>query len=318
MTRRVVEGPGEGYRRRARGVARSPAPIVHCGMNSILTYLVVATLLVGSPEKSAPEVSWIPERPVQGHLFRLRVRPEAGAAVRSIEGEAGGEALHFVAVDDGLFESLAPVPIDAEGVVSASVTVVAQDGTRSSATVEIGVEPGEYRHERLTVAPRLGGSLGEADAARLAQDQAKAAEVARQAHASERIWTDEMVMPREARVTSGFGNGRVFNGEVSSRHMGLDLDGDPGDVVVAPTRGVVALVDSFLLAGNIVYLNHGGGLLSGYFHLSEQLVAEGDTVQAGTPIGRVGATGRVTGPHLHWVVRIGTTSVDPRSLLTGR
>ncbi len=286
-------------------------------MNSILSFLIVGTLFMGSPEKPAPEVSWIPERPVQGHLFRIRVRPESGVVVRTIEGEAGGEALHFVAVDDGVFESLAPVPIEADGVVSASVTVVARDGSRSSTTVEIGVEPGQYRHERLTVAPRLGGPLGEADAARLARDQAKAAEVARQAHASPRIWTDSMVMPREARVTSGFGNGRVFNGEVSSRHMGLDLDGDPGDVVVAPTRGVVALVDSFLLAGNIVYLNHGGGLLSGYFHLSEQLVAEGDTVQAGTPIGRVGATGRVTGPHLHWVVRIGTTSVDPRSLLAG-
>ena len=123
------------------------------------------------------------------------------------------------------------------------------------------------------------------------------------------------MIPRDDRVTSGFGDGREFNGQISSRHMGLDLDGEPGDTVVAATRGVVALVDEFLLAGNIVYLNHGGGLLSGYFHLSEQLVAAGDTVDAGTPIGRVGATGRVTGPHLHWVVRYGRTSVDPRSLL---
>ena len=285
-------------------------------MNSILTFLIVNVLFVGSPQKVETEVSWLPERPVQGHLFRIRVRPEAGVVVRSIEGEAGGEALHFVPLEDGLFESLAPVPIDTENSLVASVVVVAGDGTRTRTAVEIEVDVGEYRHERLTVAPRLGGRLGDADAARLARDQAKAAEVARQAHASPRIWTDTLVMPRESRVTSEFGNGRVFNGEVSSRHMGLDLDGDPGDVVVAPTRGVVALVDSFLLAGNIVYLNHGGGLLSGYFHLSEQLVAEGDTVQAGTPIGRVGATGRVTGPHLHWVVRIGTTSVDPRSLLT--
>ena len=89
-------------------------------------------------------------------------------------------------------------------------------------------------------------------------------------------------------------------------------------LTVAPrfgSDGVVALVESFLLAGNVVYLNHGGGLLTAYFHLSEQLVEAGDTVTAGTPIGRVGATGRVTGPHLHWVVRYGTTSVDPRSLL---
>jgi murein DD-endopeptidase MepM/ murein hydrolase activator NlpD len=88
-----------------------------------------------------------------------------------------------------------------------------------------------------------------------------------------------------------------------------------GDTVAAAARGVVELVDEFELAGNVVYLNHGGGLVTAYFHLSEQLVAEGDTVEAGTPIGRVGATGRVTGPHLHWVVRYGRTSVDGRSLI---
>jgi len=116
-------------------------------------------------------------------------------------------------------------------------------------------------------------------------------------------------------VTSGFGDGRIFNGQVSSRHMGLDLQGFRGDTVRAAARGVVALVEPFLLAGNVVYLNHGEGLISGYFHLSRQLVSVGDTVEAGDPVGLVGATGRVTGPHLHWVVRYGTTSVDPRSLL---
>jgi murein DD-endopeptidase MepM/ murein hydrolase activator NlpD len=88
-----------------------------------------------------------------------------------------------------------------------------------------------------------------------------------------------------------------------------------GDTVVAAARGIVELVDEFELAGNVVYMNHGGGLVTAYFHMSEQLVAEGDTVEIGTPIGRVGATGRVTGPHLHWVVRYGRTSVDGRSLI---
>ncbi len=132
------------------------------------------------------------------------------------------------------------------------------------------------------------------------------------------MWTDDIVMPRDSRVTSGFGDGRQFNAQISSRHMGLDLQGSRGDTVVAATRGVVALVSDFLLAGSIVYVNHGAGLISGYFHLSEQLVDVGDTVEAGTPVGRVGATGRVTGPHLHWVVRYGRTSVDPRSLLEVR
>ncbi|MGD8320296.1 MAG: M23 family metallopeptidase, partial [Gemmatimonadota bacterium] len=151
--------------------------------------------------------------------------------------------------------------------------------------------------------------------ARLAGDQAEARAVSRAAEQTGRLWTRRAVLPRDARITGDFGDGRIFNGQVSSRHLGLDLDGEPGDTVVAAARGVVALVDRFLLAGNIVYVNHGAGLISGYFHLSKQLVEAGDTVEAGTPIGLVGATGRVTGPHLHWVVRYGTTSVDPRSLL---
>lgn len=267
------------------------------------------------PSAATPEVVWTPDRPVQGHLFRITVRPAAGEAIRSVEGEAGGEVLRFEPTPDGTLESLAPVPIDTEGSLEVSLVFIYADRRREEATHTLEVAPGDYRHERLNVAPRFGSPLNDADAARLVQDQAKANEVARQAHATPRIWTEPRVLPREDRVTSGFGHGRVFNGQVSSRHMGLDLDGDPGDVIVAPTRGVVALVDGFLLAGNIVYLNHGGGLLSGYFHLREALVAVGDTVEAGTPIGRVGATGRVTGPHLHWVVRYGTTSVDPRSFL---
>lgn len=266
-------------------------------------------------QAASAQVTWVPERPVQGHLFRIRVDPAPGDGLQGVEGRAGGEALRFEATGDGGFESLAPVPIDTEGSLVASLELVRADGRREAITREIPVAPGDYRHERLTVAPRFGSPLNEADRAQLARDQERANEVARQAHATPRLWGEPRRLPREDRVTSGFGHGRVFNDQVSSRHMGLDLAGGPGALVVAPTRGVVALVDSFLLAGNIVYLNHGGGLLSGYFHLSEQLVSVGDTVEAGTPIGRIGATGRVTGPHLHWVVRYGTTSVDPRSFL---
>jgi murein DD-endopeptidase MepM/ murein hydrolase activator NlpD len=77
----------------------------------------------------------------------------------------------------------------------------------------------------------------------------------------------------------------------------------------------VALVADFYLAGRAVYLDHGAGLVTGYFHLSQAAVAEGDTVAAGQRIGAVGRTGRVTGPHLHWIMRYGTISVDPMTLV---
>lgn len=264
----------------------------------------------------AAELSWRPERPTQGSLLVLRVTPAPGSRLASVSGQAGGEDLHFYPAGGGVLESLAPVPVDVADSMDLALTLHDTDGSARPLTARVPVAAGSYHHERLTVAPELGSPLSERNRARLAGDQAKAAEVSREAERTERLWTRRAVLPRNARVTGGFGDGRVFNGQVSSRHMGLDLDGDPGDTVVAAARGVVALVDSFLLAGNIVYVNHGAGLISGYFHLSEQLVEVGDTVQAGTPIGRVGTTGRVTGPHLHWVVRYGTTSVDPRTLAT--
>ncbi|MYC99482.1 MAG: M23 family metallopeptidase [Gammaproteobacteria bacterium] len=285
------------------------------------------------PELAPVEVSWEPALPIQGHLFLIRVTAPTVDGMVSAAGEAGGEELHFQprATDSAtpgaataggeegpantMLVSLAPVPIGVTDSIDAWVTASYADGRTQTDSLRIGIVGGEYEHERLTVAPRFGSPLGEEDQARLRSDQAKANQVAREAHATPRLWSPEVVLPRDSRVTSGFGTGRVFNGQVSSRHMGLDLAGFPGDTVRAAADGVVALVDGFLLAGNIVYLNHGAGLLTGYFHLSGQLVEAGDTVIAGTPIGLVGATGRVTGPHLHWVVRYGTTTVDPLSLL---
>jgi murein DD-endopeptidase MepM/ murein hydrolase activator NlpD len=277
--------------------------------------LPLATVAVTGAPTHAPEISWAPSTPVQGHLFLLRVHDTGGAPIAEVQGVVAGERLHFHPADDGRHETLAPVPIDHEGALDVALTVRYADGRTVELPRAVPVAPGAYRHERLTVAPRFGAPPDSADRARLARDQARARRVSEAAHDTPRLWTPEIQIPRDDRVTSGFGNGREFNGQVTSRHMGLDLDGEPGDTVYAAARGAVELVDDFLLAGNIVYLNHGAGLVTGYFHLSEQLVAEGDTVEAGTPVGRVGATGRVTGPHLHWVVRYGHTSVDPRSLL---
>ena len=121
--------------------------------------------------------------------------------------------------------------------------------------------------------------------------------------------------PRQARITSRFGTGRVFNGRLRSSHLGLDFAGHVGEPVYAANRGVVALVDSFFLAGNVVYIDHGAGVTTGYFHLSRTLVSVGDTVERGEEIGLVGATGRVTGPHLHWAARYGALVFDPAEIL---
>ncbi len=262
------------------------------------------------------DVSWKPVSPGEGQIFVVHVAEPPGREIVVVAGKALGEPLHFGRAADGTLESLAAVPLGVTETVPMSLTVVYADGGEESVESTIPVTPGVYHHTKLTVAPELGRPPSPEQQARRNREVARAMAVSDASHRTPKLWTDDIVLPKKVeRVTSGFGDGRIFNGQVSSRHDGLDLDGQVGDTVVAATRGVVALVDTFELAGNMVYINHGAGLVTAYFHLSKQLVAEGDTVEAGTPIGLVGATGRVTGPHLHWVVRYGRVSVDGRSLL---
>jgi len=269
-----------------------------------------------APAGDGAAVSWIPERPKEGELFRVRVTPAADDPVLLLVGTAGDEPLHFERNEDGSFESLAAIPLGVRSALALTLSTFYGDGREEPAVYSVAVTPGVYNHRRLTVAPELGSPPTPEQAARRAREVERAAEVSANAHRTPRLWSGEVILPKPVqRVTSGFGDGRVFNGQVSSQHTGLDLDGVTGDTVYAAARGVAELVDLFELAGNMVYINHGGGLVTAYFHLSQQLVAEGDTVEVGQPIGRVGATGRVTGPHLHWVVRYGQTSVDPRSLI---
>jgi murein DD-endopeptidase MepM/ murein hydrolase activator NlpD len=157
--------------------------------------------------------------------------------------------------------------------------------------------------------------LDSAMVARVARENARARAVGRRAHETPRLWSDGFQRPRASAMTSTFGTGRSFNGRVTSRHLGVDFRGAVGDTVRAANRGVVALVDTFLLAGTIVYLDHGAGVVTGYFHLSVPLVATGDTVARGAVIGLVGASGRVTGAHLHWTARYGALTVNPLDLV---
>ena len=225
-----------------------------------------------------------------------------------------GEPLHFRREATGEYVAIAGIPVDApESVPLVIMSTLA--GTIDTITTRLRIGRTAYKMEKLTVAPRFGQAPDSALAARIAREQALAAAVSRKSHGTPRLWEGDFQRPRTARVTSAFGDGREFNGRVQSRHMGLDLAGAVGAPVLATNKGVVALVGDFYYAGNAVYIDHGAGLVTAYFHLSAVDVAQGDTVTSGMRIGRVGATGRVTGPHLHWVARYGSVTVDPSTLL---
>jgi len=133
--------------------------------------------------------------------------------------------------------------------------------------------------------------------------------------APQRLWTARFVRPVPDEANSAFGTRSVYNGEARPPHTGADFLSPTGRPVQAPNAGRVVLADPQYFSGNTVIIDHGLGLFSILAHLSEIDVKPGDTVAAGQVVGKVGATGRVTGPHLHWGVRLNNARVDPLSLL---
>jgi murein DD-endopeptidase MepM/ murein hydrolase activator NlpD len=127
--------------------------------------------------------------------------------------------------------------------------------------------------------------------------------------------TAGFIQPLQGRISSLFGHRRFFNGQARNPHSGLDIAAPTGSEIRAPAAAEVTLVDDLYYNGKTIFLDHGQGLITMYCHLSESLVTEGERVEQGEVIGLVGATGRVTGPHLHWSVSLNGYRVDPQSMM---
>jgi murein DD-endopeptidase MepM/ murein hydrolase activator NlpD len=132
---------------------------------------------------------------------------------------------------------------------------------------------------------------------------------------SERLWNGPFVRPVAEPANSAFGTRSIFNGKPRNAHGGADFLSPAGTPVHSPNAGRVVIARSLYFSGNTIVVDHGLGLFSMFAHLSAMDVREGERVHAGEVVGKVGATGRVTGPHLHWTVRAANARVDPLSLL---
>lgn len=178
--------------------------------------------------------------------------------------------------------------------------------------VEVGA--GSFRTTELTVEQRY-VELNASDQERAARESREIAAI----YATltpERYWTGAFHVPiPDASGGRNFGHRRVFNGQPRAPHSGADLSAVTGTPILAANRGRVVLAKDLFFSGNAVFLDHGLGLYTVYLHLSEIDVEVGKMVERGGRIGRAGATGRVTGPHLHWGVRILDARVDPFTLL---
>lgn len=181
----------------------------------------------------------------------------------------------------------------------------------------LSVLPRAWQIENVNI-PRKPGGATEAFMAIRAPELARIA-AARAKASDAQGWRQRFVWPATGRISGRFGSQRVYRGEPGAYHSGLDIStGGSGAPFVAPADGVVILAADkpFTLEGNLLMLDHGMGLNSAFLHCSQILVKEGDHVRQGQVIGRIGMTGRATGPHLHWSIKWNEARLDPL-LFTG-
>jgi len=246
----------------------------------------------------------------------LRINVSSNCALESLGATLFGDSIYMTAADeDGLrWSGWSMIGLEREP-VTASIEFrgTSRDGREALATWAITVAAKEFPVENLTVLPQFVEPPPEVRE-RIARERAKLARIYRHREAYSPP-SETFVRPVPGIKTSIFGMRRLFNKQPRSPHPGLDLRAAEGTPVHASGPGHVVLAERLYYSGNIVIIDHGGGLFTLYAHLSEIEVVAGALAEIGDLIGLSGSTGRVTGPHLHWGAKIGNRPFDPEALL---
>ncbi len=284
-------------------------------LSLLICAITAATSLIGA---QTPAVTLTPAVVEAGSPELIRVTAPADAAV---EGDwLGRKILFFRGRDGQAWYALAGV--DVEGAVGPStlrlsVVLPKSTGTAGQNRIDLSqsveIHEAHYRTGTLTVAPQF-VSPGPEELKRIYAEIALKKQVFASS-AAEPLWSGNFRAPVDAPPTDSFGTRRTFNGQLASVHKGMDFRAPVGTVVRASNSGVVVLAQPLYYEGNCVVIDHGLGLYTVSMHLSRIDVREGQHVSTGEPLGLSGATGRVTGPHLHWAVRWQGAYLDPAKLL---
>jgi murein DD-endopeptidase MepM/ murein hydrolase activator NlpD len=225
-----------------------------------------------------------------------------------------GRSVPLYVITETRWEGLVPIDLaNPPGPYTLEVRATTSAGRDLQQRYDLVVEAKRFEVRQLKVAPRFVEPPAEA-LSRIARERDQVERVL--AHVTEeRLWTGAFVLPVLGPATSSFGRLSVLNGKRRSQHAGTDFRAGTGTPVRAPAGGRVALVGDHYFSGGTLVLDHGLGVYSYFAHLSDVLVAAGDVVDRSQIVARSGATGRVTGPHLHWSMRVAGARVDPLSLV---
>ncbi len=257
---------------------------------------------------SAPEAS-------QGSLLLIQL--QSARPIGEVQGDWGGRSVPFwrEGADEAQRSGLLGVDLEkAPGEYELKVTGQTANGERISCSVMLAVKRGLFATENLHVEKQFVEPSPE-QIKRADEERQKLRDIFDRA-TPERLWKGNFRIPLDG-VTTGtnFGKRRILNGNPGSPHSGMDLPGTTGTLVHAAQRGRVVLAEELFFAGNAVVVDHGLGIYTFYGHLSEIDAKVGDAVETGAVLGKVGATGRVTGPHLHWGLTVERARVNPLLLV---
>ena len=309
--------------RRERHWAKAEADMKGQSSTALLMFAALATCTATPPHAATLEHTKPP----------VVMTPAASAPVESVRSDFW---LSGNAVQGGLVTGQAPsgtrtvllngneVPISAEGFFligfdrdaenSFSLVALFADGKRKD--LYLPVAPGNWRIEHVAASPTGGAKTSEEFRARRGAELARINE-ARTFRSNSNGWRQNFIRPVAGRISGLFGAQRIYNGTPGSYHSGMDIAAPSGTPFIAPADGIVTLAatNAFTLEGHLLMIDHGMGLNSAFLHCSELLVREGDVVKQGQIIGKVGATGRASGPHLHWGMKWNSARIDPRLLV---
>jgi murein DD-endopeptidase MepM/ murein hydrolase activator NlpD len=279
---------------------------------------IMLALVVGGP---APRAAAVVDPPLHvetaaralqpGELIVVTVTAVTGAA--DVRVHLFNQTADAVSVESGRWQAFLGIDLDQKPGTYVLSVHAGIDGKAVTTSTQVVVRPKAFPLRTLRVAPDF-VNPPPSQQERLARESALV-NAAYGSSSRERLWTAPFVRPVPQAANSSFGTRSVFNGERRSPHAGTDFLSGAGTPVHAPNAGRVVVARDLFFSGNTVIIDHGLGLFSMLAHLSRIDVREGETIPVGRIVGLVGATGRVTGPHLHWALRVNGARVDALSAL---
>jgi murein DD-endopeptidase MepM/ murein hydrolase activator NlpD len=271
-------------------------------MNRRLYCALAATLFACGPALAAlPRASNVP-----GGVLVV----DAGAADGPVPRASWQGHPVLVTVDGGHYKAVIGIALAMQpGDYQLELTAA----TGATRAVPVKIVAKRYREQHLNVAPGQ-VDLSPEDLARVEAEQKRQRE-SLDSFSAAMPATFQLRQPVAGKPSDSFGSRRFFNGQARNPHSGMDIPAPRGTPVTAPADGVVLDTGNFFFNGNTIFIDHGHGFVTMYCHLSAYEVKKGDVVKTGQLIGKVGATGRVTGPHLHFGVLLNGASVDPALFL---